>query len=53
MRLSGKKSDTKCVMKSCQNLRYQDNLLCYNHWQIKDQLYSYRYQYGDLKEIKT
>lgn len=44
------KSKRKCVMYQCQNLRYMHNLLCYNHYQIKDKLFTYRNKYGDLKE---
>lgn len=50
MRPKGKKSNTKCIMKHCQNIRYQDKLLCHNHYVIRDKLYSYRYTYGDLKD---
>ncbi len=52
MRPRGKKSNKLCVMKDCQNLRYQGKLLCYNHYQIKDKLYTYRIEYGDLKDIE-
>lgn len=51
MRPKGKKPKNYCVMKSCFNIRYQDKLLCYNHYQIKDKLFTYRYKYGDLKEV--
>jgi len=37
-------------MNSCQNLRYQDKLLCHNHWRIRDKLYTYQIKYGDLKQ---
>ena len=49
MRPKGKKSDRKCVMDKCHNLRYQDQLLCHNHYRIKDTLYTYRYQSEVLK----
>ena len=36
-----KESDT-CVMHDCHNKKYQDKDLCHNHWQIRDELYSYK-----------
>lgn len=44
------KSDKICVMKSCQNLRFKDKLLCHNHWRLRRKLYSYKQKYGELLE---
>ena len=49
MRPKGKKSKTKCAMYQCQNLRYQDKLLCHNHHRIKDKLFSFKYQQENIK----
>ena len=51
MKKGEKKSAVKCIYYGCQNLRYEDKLLCHNHWRIREKLYSYRKKYGDLKEI--
>lgn len=37
-----KKESNICVMYQCQNKKYKDKELCLNHWNVRDQLFSYK-----------